>query len=132
MLGDKYPIDFFPEPGQTIQVQAPKFNRVLEGLTVPESIKPTEPVAAIIFECSNILNKKRADYSPGEDRFSNFKFTAHLLEHFTRDEDLPYVALIGTKLSRLSELLRPGRHPFNEPVKDSFIDLINYCILWAA
>lgn len=76
--------------------------------------------------------KKNNDYANDQNPFSNFEMSASLVSWFTDPIDQVFVALIGTKLSRLSELLTSGKTPNNESVDDTFLDLTNYCGLWAA
>ena len=74
----------------------------------------------------------RRDYTTNSkiDNHENFKHSAELISWFNHDSDRAYVALIGTKLARLSALLSDERIPNNESVEDTFIDLINYSALW--
>ena len=80
-----------------------------------------------------ITMKKRKDYTTNHlaDNHENFKRSAELISWFKSDQDKAYVGLIGTKLARLASLLSDEREPMNESIEDSFIDLINYCGLWA-
>lgn len=77
--------------------------------------------------------KKNTDYSVEDDPLSNFHQTAYLLTWF-EDCDvfhIPYVNHIGTKLSRLGNLLQKGRDkPNNESIEDTFLDLLTYVNLW--
>jgi hypothetical protein len=76
--------------------------------------------------------KKNQDYASLENPFSNFERSATLIEWFDDPVDKAFIALIGTKLARLAELLQPNRTPQNESIEDSFLDLNVYCGLWAA
>src|SRR6188768_927356 len=82
-------------------------------------------------ECLILSYNKRKDYTSGPDNHQNFKRSQEIQSWFTRDEDIPYVVLIGTKLARLASLLSDDRAANFESVEDSFKDLINYCGLWA-
>ena len=79
-----------------------------------------------------IHNKKNEDYSESNNAFSNFEISAEILKHFKYPTDQIYVALISTKLARLSALLNSERKPNNESIRDSFIDLANYVLLWGS
>lgn len=85
----------------------------------------------LIDECKKIHDKKSHDYSQEDDPFSNFKRAAELASWFKSDNDKVFVTLIGIKLARLAELFG-GKLPNNESIKDSFIDLSNYCLLWGS
>lgn len=76
---------------------------------------------------------KRRDYTTNADLDSheNFKRSAMISDWFMNEQDKPYVVLIGTKLARLASLLSDGRMPNNESIDDTFLDLVNYCALWA-
>lgn len=76
--------------------------------------------------------KKNADYSDGDDRFSNFNFSAELIKHFNDPIDQVFAGIIGIKLGRISALRNSGKTPNNESLLDSYIDLTNYCGLWYA
>lgn len=80
-----------------------------------------------------ITMSKRQDYTTNHlaDNHENFKRSAELISWFKSDQDKAYVNHIGTKLARLASLLSDERVPNNESIEDSFIDLINYCGLWA-
>lgn len=84
----------------------------------------------IFKNCQKVTLSKRHDYTSGIDNHENFKRSAELSSWFKNEQDKSYVVLIGTKLARLSSLL-DTKEPNNESIEDSFIDLINYCSLWA-
>lgn len=84
----------------------------------------------IFDKCEKISLSKRHDYISSVDNHENFKRSAEIASWFKNDQDKSYVVLIGTKLARLSSLL-DTKEPNNESIEDSFIDLINYCALWA-
>ena len=80
-----------------------------------------------------VTMSKRQDYTTNSqaDNHENFKRAAEVISWFNKDRDKAYVNHIATKLARLSALLSDYRKPKNESIEDSFIDLINYCALWA-
>jgi hypothetical protein len=80
--------------------------------------------------CRKLTISKRHDYTSSSDNHENFKRSAELASWFKNEQDKPYIILIGTKLARLSSLL-DVKEPNNESIDDSFMDLINYCALWA-
>lgn len=89
---------------------------------------------SIIDKVKAIHEAKNYDYSREDKPYSNFEFTEKFLELFGNDMPswcIPYLALIGTKLGRLRELLK-GKVPKNESILDTFIDLVAYTGLWGA
>lgn len=79
-----------------------------------------------IAKIKEIHNRKKADYSSREDRYSNFRLAGIF-------SDLPpwktFEVLIGVKQARLIELLKPGRTCYNEPIEDTLLDRAIYSIL---
>jgi hypothetical protein len=89
-------------------------------------------IRTLFDSCLALSYAKRQDYTSGIDYHENFKRSEEIQSWFNKDEDKPYVVLIATKLARLASLLGVvDRVPINEPIEDSFKDLINYCALWA-
>ena len=76
-------------------------------------------------------DRKNHDYAKDSDPFSNFTFSAELVKHYNNPIDQIFIGIISIKLARLSELLN-GKEAKNESIKDTFIDLANYCALWGA
>lgn len=87
---------------------------------------------ALLEEMRAIHIRKNQDYAAPDKQFENFTRSAELITWFNRAEDIAFVALIGTKLARLSTLLNSGSEPNNESIEDTFLDLTTYCGLWAA
>lgn len=83
-------------------------------------------------KCQGLMQSKAHDYTRDvqTNRYENFERSALLASYFHDDRDKAFVVLIGTKMARLATLLN-GKSPKNESVEDSFVDLINYCALWA-
>ena len=81
-----------------------------------------------------ILKSKAEDYTSGgansSSRYENFDRQMQLTSWFKNECDKVFMSLIAVKIARLSTLLN-GKEPKNESIEDSFIDLINYCALWA-
>ena len=93
-----------------------------------------------------IHEKKNTDYAAQTNPFENFERSAELMSWFNNHTDKAFVSLIGTKLARLATLLNKEYEnkqlastmtggefqPNNEPIDDSFLDLMTYCILWGS
>lgn len=77
-----------------------------------------------------LLKSKSEDYTVS-DRYENFTRQKELISWFKSDQDKAFVALIAVKLARLGSLLE-HHEPNNESIEDTFIDLINYCVLWGS
>lgn len=89
-------------------------------------------VERILGQIYEIHAKKNSDYAAKGSPFENFERSAELMSWFSRDEDLPFVCLIGTKLARIATLRSKTDKPNNESLEDSLLDLSTYCILWYA
>jgi RNAse (barnase) inhibitor barstar len=87
-------------------------------------------IAEIFKKCHKLHLSKRHDYTNDHDNHDNFKKSAELASWYFNDLDKSYVVLIGTKLARLSALLGT-KEPNHESIEDTFLDLVNYCALWA-
>lgn len=83
-------------------------------------------------EAKSILNKKAHDYTSGDTtRFENFERQALVSSWFKNDIDKVFACMVTVKLARLASCL-DSKIPNNESIEDSFVDLINYCALWAS
>jgi hypothetical protein len=71
-----------------------------------------------------ILTSKGNDYA-NEDRLSNFKLAGTICQ-LTPEQNC--LSLMATKVARLGVLMN-GQSPSNESIRDSIIDLANYCVL---
>ena len=87
-------------------------------------------IQEIFKKCQKITLSKRHDYTSSDDNHENFKRSAELASWFKSDQDKAYAVLIGTKLARLATLL-DNKEPNNESIEDTFLDLTNYCALFA-
>lgn len=89
----------------------------------------------LLRDMENLLDSKAEDYATEEDTLSNFRFTGGVLAAALRmgvqGTDLAFLALISTKLARLLVLLPSTKKPHHESVRDTFVDLANYVVLWA-
>lgn len=83
-------------------------------------------------KCQSLMGAKAHDYTKDAavDRYENFSRSSLVASWFSDDKDKVFVVLIATKLARLATLLG-NKEPKNESIEDSFVDLINYCALWA-
>lgn len=86
----------------------------------------------LLDQISALHEKKASDYATDVDPYSNFRFAALLSEGFEHEVDRVFATLIGVKLARIQELTKNGRTPKNESLDDSFVDLTNYCAIWAS
>jgi hypothetical protein len=101
--------------------------------TTNEETKPLDSYDKLIEEIKTLSRNKAYDYAELNNRFSNFEFVAELVKHFSNPIDQVFVSFIGTKLARLFILTGSDKiNPINESIRDSRIDLANYCLLWAA
>lgn len=80
----------------------------------------------LLNKCIGMLSKKNHDYASNADVFSNFKSSAKIAGVTPAQSTL---VLLGVKVSRLSELVSNDKHPMNEKIEDSILDLINYALL---
>lgn len=71
-----------------------------------------------------ILTSKGNDYA-NEDRLSNFKLAGTICQLSPEQNCL---SLMATKVARLGVLIN-GQSPSHESIRDSIIDLANYCVL---
>ena len=83
---------------------------------------------SLFAECMQINHAKRHDYALDADHFSNFKESA-AMAGITVEQ--AFLQLLGTKMSRLKNLLVTDKTPKNEGVRDTLKDLINYAALLA-
>lgn len=72
-----------------------------------------------------ILNKKGQDYA-SDNTLSNFILAGSICK-LTPEQNC--LSLMATKMARLGELMSSGKAPNFESVRDTIIDLANYCIL---
>lgn len=79
-------------------------------------------------EMMQTMEGKNDDYA-GQDALSNFKESAEFAGITPEQSAL---ALIGTKISRIKNLIGKSSDPNNESILDSFKDLRNYTILYEA
>lgn len=85
----------------------------------------------ILLNGAKLMKAKQKDYVNG-DTHQNFNRSTSVICWFKDDIDKVYVTLITTKMARLAVLLSSGNEPENESIRDSFVDLVNYCALWGS
>lgn len=78
----------------------------------------------------DIHRKKNDDYSGDKGAFFNFEFCESIANLFTNTADKVYAVFVAVKLARLAVLLSKTDDPKNEPIEDSFDDLIVYATIW--
>lgn len=80
-----------------------------------------------IAEIEKILTRKRSDYTKGEDSLEVFKKIGHLADLSPLDVCKMFVC---AKVVRINSLLHTGNQPNYDSIRDSFLDLQCYSILW--
>lgn len=80
----------------------------------------------LLDEMKEIHERKSHDYAKESDSYSNFRESATIA-----GVDVPtsFFVLIGTKISRLRNLIASGKNAKNESLIDSAKDLTVYCAL---
>lgn len=90
------------------------------------SLDPADIFDAALIKMKSIHDRKKADYSDPEDRFSNFKEAA---EYAGVTVEQTFDVLIGIKQARIKQLSQPGRDVQNEPLIDTHLDRAVYATL---
>jgi len=88
--------------------------------------------ATTLEQCGALLIKKNADYSENTDTHSNFKEMSQLCGWLGVDVSKPEGCaqfFVLVKIHRMFKLIREGKTPKNEPLRDSFLDLHAYLLL---
>ena len=97
---------------------------------------PIPEVMSILKQIEEIHSRKNSDYATSGKDFENFERSAELMKWFESENDKTFIWPIATKLARLATLLNNRKNglgsPKNEPIEDSFLDLVTYGILWWA
>lgn len=86
----------------------------------------TDPFNVVLAEIQALNERKRADYTNGQDPWQNFKDSA---TQVGAAPGLSVEVLIGTKQARLKQLLFTGREVNNESVRDSLLDRAVYSVI---
>jgi hypothetical protein len=85
----------------------------------------TNHIDIFMAQQTSVLLSKGNDYSD-EDRLSTFKEVGRISQLSPEEVCLVF---LGTKLTRLTNLLKNNKEPNNESINDSILDMANYCIL---
>ena len=80
----------------------------------------------LLDEMKEIHEKKAHDYAKETDPYSNFRESAQTAG---TNVETTFFVLIGTKISRLRNLIASGKNAKNESLIDSAKDLTVYCAL---
>ena len=80
-----------------------------------------------IAEIEKVLTRKGSDYTKGEDSLEVFKKIGHLADLSPLDVCKMFVC---AKVVRINSLLHTGNTPNYDSIRDSFLDLQCYSILW--
>jgi hypothetical protein len=95
--------------------------------------KPSQ-FETVLQKLATIHAAKNNDYADEANPFKNFEESAFIVNMFrgATPIDQSFVVLIGTKLSRLGNLMSTNKEIKNESIHDTMIDLANYCAIWAS
>jgi hypothetical protein len=103
----------------------------IEFLLSKRKTMPTIPGLIDTFDKLKFLHKKKNDdYAGDRGAFFNFEFSQWFASNFKRIEDMVYAVIIGIKFARLAVLLSRDDAPQNEPIEDTFDDVIVYTAIW--
>lgn len=83
-------------------------------------------------EIKELHDRKNSDYASDTNPYSNFEFSAKIVEQFTSPVDQVFAGIIGIKIARLGQLLGVGKSPKNESIRDTMRDLTTYCGIWCS
>jgi hypothetical protein len=89
------------------------------------SIEQTKHLDEFLALMKQTISQKADDYA-GDDRLSNFKDSGKICKI---GPEKVILALISTKVARISNLLESQQNPRNESMSDSLLDLANYAVL---
>lgn len=84
-----------------------------------------------ISNSKRILTSKSHDYADS-DVLSNFKRVSKIAKEYRFDFSSPseYALFMAClKMDRIMNLFKGDKKPENEAIEDSFVDLLNYCLL---
>ena len=77
-------------------------------------------------------DKKSHDYASDSNPFGNYHFAGRMSQLFTNPDDAGFIGRIGEKIYRLANLENGGKHPLNEGIQDTEIDICVIVTLWMA
>lgn len=75
----------------------------------------------------SVMKAKGEDYSGQGHTWTNFELNAQITD---TKIDHVFLHLIGVKFSRQASLLSRSRAPLHESIDDTWIDLVNYLVLF--
>lgn len=120
------------EDGPDGSVEITGWNGTVRRYATPNGddliLDPTDPFEQVLISMVQTNRKKRADYAIDGSPWSNFEFTASVLDIQPEDAAIHNVA---QKLARLQSLRANGRtkQTANEAVADTYLDLAVYAVI---
>lgn len=109
------------------------FAKIQEVLHEMSKVSPEdlqEQFFTLLDEMEDLMVKKGEDYSGKKNHtWYSFDVTSDITG-LTVDQ--VFLALIGTKFSRLVALIGETLVPNNESLNDTFLDFANYLVLWVS
>lgn len=86
----------------------------------------------LLDEAAKLHSRKSHDYAKKNDPYGNYHFAGKMGQMFRNPDDAGFVARLGEKLYRLSNLDNDGIAPLNESVADTELDILVIVALWMA
>lgn len=86
----------------------------------------------LLGQAAELHSRKSHDYAKKGDPFGNYHFAGRMGQMFKNPDDAGFVARLGEKLYRLSNLDNDGIAPLNESVADTELDILVIVALWMA
>lgn len=93
---------------------------LMESITFSELVKEAEELHV----------KKSHDYASPDNPCGNYHFAGDMSQLFHNYKDAGFMGRMAEKLYRLANLENNNKHPKNETIEDTEIDLIVIMILW--
>jgi hypothetical protein len=90
------------------------------------TLDPSDEFDSALIIIKALHDKKRADYSDPNNRFSNFEIASAFANVGVPQT---FEVLLGVKQARLIELLKSNKEPNNESLLDTYLDRAVYAIL---
>jgi hypothetical protein len=90
------------------------------------ALDPSDEFDSALIIIKAMHDKKRADYSDPDNRFSNFELSSTFANVSVPQT---FEVLLGIKQARLIELLKSNKEPNNESLLDTYLDRAIYAIL---
>lgn len=86
----------------------------------------------LLNQAAELHSRKSHDYAKKGDPYGNYHFAGKMGQMFRNPDDAGFVARLGEKLYRLSNLDNDGIAPLNESVADTELDILVIVALWMA